>query len=488
MSDFKTAEDRPAPTYKIHTFGCKVNTYDTSLLQSKITKLKPYTEDQNLSLTQKSQTEISLGQNDNDSVQKSPAQNNPPQQNGVTVHILNSCAVTHEATKEAGKLAKSIKKKDEQALVVLTGCAAQVDQKFFADHPHIDMIVGNSHKGDIENLILKKLDHQPVERLHHNTIFKKEDLEFGGGLEASRTRAFLKIQDGCNSFCSFCVIPFARGKSRSIPIDKLVAKVNEFYDQGLREVILTGVHVGDYEDPSGKRLEDLVEAMLSQTEMPRFRVTSLEPIEVTERLLQSYQNPRMCPHFHMSIQSAQSKVLKDMKRQYTAQDVAHSLKRIKEVLPEAFIGMDVIVGFPGETADEFKQTCDLLASLPWTRIHVFPYSPRPKTRALMMEGSLHRALILERSKTLRDLSHKRWLQEADKQMGTVKDVLLLSKKTDSDVHALSRDYWNILIDQTLLAVDPEDFNEELKVKITEVLPQNNGQGHLRAIVVQTNET
>lgn len=432
-------------TYKIHTFGCKVNTYDTSLLQSKISALKP-SEDQ------------------------------------VRVHILNSCAVTHEATKEAGRLARTLKKQDQNAMVVLTGCAAQVDKKFFKDNEDIDLIVGNSHKGDLENLILKKLNHEITEKTYQSNIFKKEDLEFGAGLESSRTRAFLKIQDGCNSFCSFCVIPFARGKSRSIEIQKLVGKINEFYEQGLREVILTGVHVGDYED-QGRGLEDLVDAVLADTDMPRFRLTSLEPIELSSRLLQTYENPRMCPHFHMSIQSAQSRVLKDMKRKYDAQDVERSLRHIAESVPGAFVGMDVIVGFPGETTEEFTETYERLASLPWTRIHVFPYSPRPMTRALMMEGNHDRSLILERSKALRELSHLRWESEAQKQVGRVKEVLLLSKRSQGDIQALSRDYWNVLVPEHELKVDPHKYGEELKVKITEALPTHNGQGYLRATLL-----
>ncbi|MCO5114035.1 MAG: tRNA (N(6)-L-threonylcarbamoyladenosine(37)-C(2))-methylthiotransferase MtaB [Bdellovibrionaceae bacterium] len=452
MSDLSETPSAPHKdqdlTYKIHTFGCKVNTYDTSLLQSKISALKP-----------------NEGEKE------------------VHVHILNSCAVTHEATKEAGKLARTLKRQDKNAMVVLTGCAAQVDKKFFKDNQDIDLIVGNSHKGDLEGLILKKLNHEMDEKTHQSNIFKKEDLEFGAGLEASHTRAFLKIQDGCNSFCSFCVIPFARGKSRSVEIQKLVGKVNEFYEKGLREVILTGVHVGDYEDQD-KRLEDLIEALLADTDMPRFRLTSLEPIELSDRLLDSYKNPRMCPHFHMSIQSAQTRVLKDMKRKYTAEDVKRSLQKIAQYVPNAFVGMDVIVGFPGETEAEFRETYDRLASLPWTRIHVFPYSPRPQTRALMMEGGHDRSLILERSKQLRELSHQRWNSEAMKQVGTTKEVLLLSKNTDQYTHSLSRDYWNVLIDESDLqkaTLDP--MSQELKVQITEAFPTHNGQGYLKARVV-----
>lgn len=435
--------------YKIHTFGCKVNTYDTSLLQSKISAFKASDEN-------------------------------------VNIHILNSCAVTHEATKEAGKLARQLKKQNQKAMVVLTGCAAQVDKKFFKDNGDIDLIVGNSHKGDLQDLILKKLNNETEQKTYQSNIFKKEDLEFGAGLESSRTRAFLKIQDGCNSFCSFCVIPFARGKSRSIPISKLVNKVNEFYEQGLREVILTGVHVGDYEDQN-QRLEDLIEAMLKETDMPRFRLTSLEPVELSDRLIKTYENSRMCPHFHMSIQSAQTKVLTEMKRKYSALDVEISLNKIKAHIPNAFVGMDVIVGFPGETEDEFNETYMRLKGLPWTRIHVFPYSPRPMTRALMMDGNHQRSLILERSKKLRELSHQRWTDEAQKQVGSVKDVLLLAKKSEEQIHSLSRDYWNIIIPESEFKlenrIDPNDYNEEVKVKITEALPTHNGQGLLKAKVL-----
>ena len=175
---------------------------------------------------------------------------------------------------------------------------------------------------------------------------------------------FSKIQDGCNSFCTFCVIPFARGKSRSLTVDQLVERVDYLYSEGVREVVLTGVHIGDYEDGSA-RIEDLVENLLNRTQIQRFRLSSLEPIELSDRLLELYTEDRMCSHFHMSIQSANTKVLKDMKRKYGAPEVRDNFERIFAKLPDAFVGMDIIAGFPGETQSEFEQTYNLLAETPW---------------------------------------------------------------------------------------------------------------------------
>lgn len=446
--------------YQIHTFGCKVNTYDTSLLEKKLTH---FTKKNKIS-------------KNNDNTVKDPLMKSS-EDFSEDVHVLNSCAVTFEATKEAARLARRIKKKNPNSTVVLTGCAAQVDRKYFADEKAVDLVIGNSHKSDINNLIQRKLDGMP-DRVFHENIFKKEDLEFGAGLESSKTRAFLKIQDGCNSFCSFCVIPFARGKSRSIPVKDLVNKVNEFFETGLKEVILTGVHIGDYED-GDHRIEDLIDALLKQTQMPRFRLTSLEPVELSPRLLALYQDDRMCAHFHMSIQSAQTKVLTEMKRNYSAKEVEWSLTEIQKQWPKAFVGMDVIVGFPGETEEEFQETYDRLKSLPWTRIHVFPYSPRPMTKGARMEDQLDRSLILQRSKKLRNLSDKRWQLQAKEQIGSQLKVLPLAKREAGFAVGLSRNYWNVLFDPKILD-SRKDPSEEIELSVKDFIFKDNSRGYLVA--------
>lgn len=430
--------------YRIHTFGCKVNTYDAGLLQKNL-----------------------------DVAGFRPLQAGEPR-----IHVLNTCAVTAEATKEAVKMIRRLKARDPFCTVVVTGCAAQVDTGAFENLPGADLVVANSHKGRLPQLLEGHFKGTLDGRVFKSNIFRKDDLEAGGGVESSHTRAFLKIQDGCNSFCTYCVIPYARGKSRSLAINDLVNRVNDLYDQGARECVLTGVHIGDYEDdsfgaargPSGRDprktrgLEDLVQAMLERTRMPRFRLSSLEPVEVGERLLDLYSDPRLCAHFHMSIQSANTAVLHDMKRKYAQEDVLASLDRIRAKLPNAYIGMDVIVGFPTETDERFRDTVRALESAPWTRIHVFPYSERPGTRAATFTESIPREERARRAAELRDLSARRMESESERQVGTFKKVLVL-RNAAKGAESLSRDYWPVALPGT------ESFLEhwrgqEIDVRIT----------------------
>jgi threonylcarbamoyladenosine tRNA methylthiotransferase MtaB len=389
--------------FQVHTFGCKVNTYDSGLLQKNL--------------------------------KSAPLQLEP----NTKIHVLNTCAVTAEATKEAVRMIRRIKSREPLATVVVTGCAAQVDTGSFENLPGADLVVANSHKGLLPQILDQYFKGEIKEKVFKSNIFRKEDLEMGGGEEATHTRSFLKIQDGCNSFCTYCIIPYARGKSRSIPVNELARRVNEIHSQGVNEVVLTGVHIGDYEDQE-RRLEDLVGSLLALTKVPRFRLSSLEPVEVTDRLLDLYRNERMCPHFHMSIQSAETETLKSMKRQYDQQAVRDALLRIQERVPGAFVGMDVIAGFPTETESQFEDTFETLADLPWTRIHVFPYSERSGTRAAVMPVSVPWNERLKRAQKLRELSLHRYQAEALKQKDSIKKVMLL--KTGR-AHGLSRDYWNI---------------------------------------------
>jgi len=393
--------------YELHTFGCKVNTYDSGLVKKGLENLV-WANFKN------------------------------------HVHILNTCAVTAEASKEALRIARRIKSKDPLALIVVTGCGAQVDTERFAELPAVDLVVANSHKGFLPQILEDHFKGKLTQRVFKSNIFKKEDLEPGGGIEENHSRAFLKIQDGCNSFCTYCVIPFARGKSRSLGISDLCRRANELYALGYQEVVLTGVHIADYEDGEQKKyLEDLVESLLIHTQVPRFRLTSLEPKEVSERLLDLYQDPRMCPHFHMSIQSATDLVLQGMKRKYLQKDVQESLLRITDRVPGVFIGMDVIVGFPHETDELFAETVQVLSDLPWTKIHVFPYSERPGTKAAMYSSQVPLVERKHRSQKLRELSLVRYQQELQKQVGLIKRVLPLDKNSSELVWGLSRDYWNV---------------------------------------------
>ncbi len=407
--------------FQIHTFGCKVNTYDSGLLQSRLQK-------------------------DGFEATKSAPH----------IHILNTCAVTKEATKEAVKTARKLKIKDPNALVVVTGCSAQVDTGEFEHVPGVDLVVANSHKGQLEQLIRKYYSGELRERIHKSNIFKKEDLEAGGGVELGHTRSFLKIQDGCNSFCTFCVIPFARGKSRSLTVKEIVARIGELVAGDVKEVVLTGVHIADYRDGE-LVLDDLVEQVLERTAVPRLRLSSLEPLEVSDRLLDLYaREPRLCRHFHMSIQSANSKVLKEMKRQYTAEAVESSLCAIAERVPGSFVGMDVIAGFPGESDDEFLDSYQRLERLPWTRLHVFPYSERPGTFAARRKDLVDSTAIHKRAAMLRELSDARYTATLQSQIGQTKQALALRSGK-----LITRDFWNVELEGGAKPV----VNEELLVQI-----------------------
>lgn len=406
-------------SFSIVNFGCKVNTYDGGLLENRLKK---------------------------DGFQSSDK---------PTVYIVNTCAVTAEATKEAIRQVRKIKKLNPESIVAVTGCGAQVDTEKYSELKEADLVVANSHKGKLESIVREFLAGKVLEKTYKDNIFRKLDLEEGGGLESSHTRSFLKIQDGCNSFCSYCVIPFARGRSRSLSIDGLVDRVNDLHSLNFQEVVLTGIHIGDYED-NGKGLEDLVENVLKRTKMPRIRLTSLEPVELSDRLLELYQDEKMCKHFHMSIQSAQDDVLRNMKRKYGSREVEIALTDIGKKVPGSFVGMDVIVGFPGETPEQYQETQSRLASLPWTKIHVFPYSERPGTKALALSDKVNAQEISKRSSDLRTLSFERYAHSALEQIGSIKNVLVLK-----DGMALSRDFWKVQVPDTIA---PE--SAEIKIKIS----------------------
>lgn len=403
----KREEHKLRKQYSIKTFGCKVNTYDSSLIQKEL-KEKKWIE-------QSAQSSYS------------------------EVHIVNTCAVTEEAVKEAQRWVKRYRRKNPRSRIVVTGCAAQVETEKFSNLKEVDFIVANSHKSELADLLTENVS--KTGRIFKSSIFKKSSLGAQGTLESGHTRLFLKIQDGCDSFCTFCIIPFARGKSRSIPPENLINSIQEHYQKGVSEVVLTGVHIGDYQipDDSHKGLVELIRILLEKTEIPRIRLSSIEPIELSEELLDlCCSSPRICPHFHLSVQSAHSEVLQRMKRKYKAKDVENTLMDIHKKMPEAFVGMDIIAGFAGESQQQFEDTYALLKNCPWTKIHVFPYSPRRYTYAEKAYPSWPRSLVMKRASFLRRLSDDRLKQEQKKQIGKIKQVLPLKNSK-----GISRDYWTV---------------------------------------------
>ena len=446
----------PQNDFVVHTFGCKVNTYDGGLIQKNMTN---------------NGFKLNEGRLSVDTLDKAKSQ----------IHILNTCAVTAEATKEAVRTIRKIKAQQPFSTIVVTGCAAQVDTGAFDNLPGADLVIANSHKGLLPDLLKKHFRGELEQKTFKSNIFKKDDLEADGGEEAAHTRTFLKIQDGCNSFCSFCIIPYARGKSRSISIAHIVEKINQVVTEGKKEVVLTGVHIGDYEDlVSGqmKNLDDLIEAVLAKTTISRIRLSSLEPIEISDRMLSMFDNPRLCAHFHMSIQSADTETLKEMKRKYTEAEVESALHNISKI-KDVFVGMDVIAGFPSETEEQFENTYKRLAETPWTRLHVFPYSERSGTRAAIMNQVPHH-VRKERAAKLRELSLHRFQAEALKQVGNIHQTLILNKPSRK-AEGLTRNYWPVRLNLTEEKLK-ELSGQEIQVKITGVNFET-GEGQLEGIIL-----
>ena len=365
---------------EIKTFGCKLNHYDSLLIKKQLSSVE----------TRKN------------------------------VFILNSCAVTVQAGKEIRKTAEKIKASNPKSFVVITGCGAQVETDLYKNSQAVDLVVGNSDKKNLKAIIENSLLRKNTNPVFKTDIFKTKEIysDFVSP-DWDRTRAFLKIQDGCDSFCSFCIIPFARGKSKSLPADFLRDSIQKLEDQDIKEVVLTGVHIGDYQS-GAKGLEDLIEYLLKNTHIPRIRLTSLEPVEITDRLLNCYQDERMCPHFHISLQNTNSKILQSMKRKYSQKEVEHAFEKIEKHIPQAFVGMDIIVGFPTESQKDFEDSCHLLKNHSWMNMHVFPYSARVGTYSAFKYQELDQKEVARRASVLRQLSKERFNKQRKKQVGTYK--------------------------------------------------------------------
>jgi len=377
------------------------------------------------------------------------------------VFVLNTCTVTNEADKEVLRVLR----KQKSPLTVVTGCMAEVDpdrlQKAAANKENKIVIARNSAKEELAKSItdflggVREKEQQTLQgdRVEWHSYV---DYEEGAGIEKEkserRTRAFLKVQDGCNAYCSYCIIPRARGKSRSISAVEIIKEVQKLVDAGFKEIVLTAIHAADYSDGE-IGFTELVEKVLKETKISRLRLTSLDPAEIPDRLIDLMAtNARLCPHFHVSLQSGSTAVLSAMKRAYDADLSEKCLNTIADKLPHAFVGMDIIAGFPGETEESFFESYELLQRAPWSKLHVFPFSIRNGTHAaklVEMGLAVDSRKIQERARLLRELSEKRMQEALNKKIGSVMEILVEEKaytfgsRTCSQGH--SRSYHKVLI-------------------------------------------
>jgi len=382
------------------------------------------------------------------------------------IYVINTCTVTAKTDAESRRLIRRALRRNPAARVVVTGCYAQVAPEAVKDLPGVALVVGNSEKKSIVELLR---DAAPTEKVVVSDI-SRERSAAGLRLEsfAEHTRAFLQIQNGCDAFCSYCIVPYARGRSRSVPFAEALAGIRNFAAQGFREVVLTGIHLGAYgldlEPPSS--LLALLEAAEAERAVPRLRVGSVEPNELTDDLIDFMAGSAIvCPHLHIPLQSGDDAVLGRMGRRYTAAFFRERVGRIVAAIPDIFIGCDVIAGFPGETDEEFGNTVRLIEELPVASLHVFPYSRREGTAAARMAGQVDGKVIRARSEMLRELGERKGLAFRRRFVGRELAVLMQSRGRDGEAVGLSRNYLPVR-----LSGYGGDLNTELTVTVTEVTP------------------
>lgn len=344
------------------------------------------------------------------------------------VYVINTCSVTENADKECRQLVRRIQRKAPESLVVITGCYAQLKPEQIASIPGVDLVLGAAEKFNIAHH-LKEISKGDSTKICSCDI---EDLNtFTASYSINeRTRTFLKVQDGCDYNCSFCTIPLARGKSRSDRIENVLDNVSELAASGVKEIVLTGVNLGDFGkgNTGGKKKEEnFFELIKELDELPgieRYRISSIEPNLLTNDIIEFVSNSKkFMPHFHIPLQSGSNKILGLMKRRYQKELYVERVGLIKTLMPHCCIGVDVIVGFPGETAEDFKETFDFLHQLDISYLHVFTYSERDKTHALSIKPVIPVSVRNERNKQLRNLSYQKMQYFTEQFIGETRKVL-----------------------------------------------------------------
>ena len=338
--------------------------------------------------------------------------------------VVNTCAVTAEAVRQARQTIRRLKREQPDARIIVTGCAAQTDAKTFAAMPEVDRVVGNEEKFDVKSWTagekIAVSDIMSVKTMRPHTIDSIE----------GRARAFVQVQNGCDHRCTFCIIPFGRGNSRSLPMDDVVAQARRLVANGYREIVLTGVDITSYgpNSPEAPRLGTLVKRILKEIpELARLRLSSIDSVEADADLLDALgKEPRLMPHLHLSLQAGDDLILKRMKRRHSRADAIAFCEQVRRLRPDVIFGADIIAGFPTEDEDMFARSLELVDACGLTQLHVFPFSPRPGTPAARMP-QIDRAVIKDRARRLREKGDMALRHHLDREIGARRRVLAESR-------------------------------------------------------------
>ena len=421
-----------------HTLGCKLNFSETSTIARKFTS------------------------GDYDRVDF---------EEEADLYVINTCSVTENADKQFKTFVRQALKKNPEAFVAAIGCYAQLKPEELAAVDGVDLVLGATEKFNILAYLDDLTKNQ--EGIIHSCEIEEADFYVGSYAIGDRTRAFLKVQDGCDYKCSFCTIPLARGISRSDTLVNVVNNAIEIADRGIKEIVLTGVNIGDYgKGEFGNKKHDhtfydLISALDLVDGIERIRISSIEPNLLEDQIIDLVANSqKFVPHFHIPLQSGSDKVLKMMRRRYLSNLYKEKVQQIKKTMPHACIGVDVIVGFPGETEEDFMQTYHFLNELDISYLHVFTYSERDNTAAIQMEGVVPMEIRKKRSKMLRGLSAKKRHAFYQQQLGTQRKVLLETENRQGYMYGFTENYvrvrtpWNPEWSNTVKSIELNSIDED----------------------------
>ncbi|MBO5385668.1 tRNA (N(6)-L-threonylcarbamoyladenosine(37)-C(2))-methylthiotransferase MtaB [bacterium] len=412
--------------FNIHTMGCKSNQFESSIIIENLKK-NGLEEVKNI--------------------------------NDADIYILNSCSVTHKSDNEALYLLRSAKNKNPNLITILTGCFAQIEKENLLEYDFIDYVIGNDEKLQMFDYISSD------ERFHAKDIMNLSEFNKVELIDTSKTRASLKIQDGCDNRCTYCIIWKARGKSRSADSKFIIEQINNFSKLGFKEVVLTGIHIGQWGKEFGLTILDLIKDIEEKTTIERFRLGSLNPTEITDEMLEYLKNSKkFCPHFHLSLQSANDKTLRSMNRFYKTEFYLNQIEQINKTFDLPFLGSDIIAGFAGETNEDFEITRKNLEKSGLTQIHTFPYSKRKGTIGESLPDQNSDEIKNDRATIIKNISKQKYEEFITKNIGKIHEVLIEKRpdKHSGNLKGVTRNYLTVQI-----ISDKKDlFNTLQKVKLT----------------------
>lgn len=368
---------------KFITLGCKVNQYETNAMAQKF-----------IENGYKVIEEISNQENENIK---------------PDICIINTCTVTNMSDRKSRQMLRKMKEENKSAIVVAVGCYAQIAKQELLERPEIDLVLGNNEKVDIVKYLEEYLKEKQKILEVQNVMDSKEFSEFGDTTFSEKTRAVIKIQDGCDRFCSYCIIPYARGRVRSRKSESILSEITKIAQKGIKEIVITGIHIASYgkDFKENYKLIDLLEEINKIEGIERIRLGSIEPLLITEEFIERLKKvDKICHHFHLSLQSGCDETLKRMNRRYTTDQFRDIVKILRQAYEDVNLTTDIIVGFPGETEEEFNKTYKFLQEIKFYKMHIFRYSPRKGTKAAAMENQIPGNVKEERSKKLIELSNE----------------------------------------------------------------------------------